>query len=165
MVRRLTPYQMKKSAAAWASQVNNNRHLETEVQEADAHKLTGMLYSAIISHLNDGIRALDRQDNASKNKWLNKAQAGITELRITLRHDIDPEFAANLDNLYEYCGRLISRAKAANKTDLIVEVINLLTPIKEAWETVADEARQFRKELAEFQRNQAAKDLQNSSKP
>lgn len=152
MVRRLTPYQMKKSAQAWASQVNNNRHLETEVEEADAHKLTQLLYTAIISHLNDGVSAIDRKDNASKNKWLNKAQSGLNELRVTLRHDIAPELAANLDNLYEYCGRLVSQAKASNSDTPIFEAINLLTPIKEAWESIADEARKFREDLAKQQR-------------
>ncbi|GLR63034.1 flagellar export chaperone FliS [Marinospirillum insulare] len=151
MVRRLTPYQMKKSAQAWASQVNNNRHLEAEIEDADAHKLTQLLYTAILSHLNDGISAIDRKDDTSKNKWLGKAQAGLNELRITLRHDIEPELAANLDNLYEYSGRLISQAKASNSDAPIFEAINLLTPIKEAWETIADEARQFREELAKHQ--------------
>ncbi|SFX24797.1 flagellar export chaperone FliS [Marinospirillum alkaliphilum] len=165
MVRRMTPYQMKKSAAAWASQVNNNRHLETEVQEADAHKLTLMLYTAIIAHMNDGIRAIERKDDLSKNKWLSKAQAGINELRVTLRHDIDAEFSANLDNLYEYCGRQLGKAKAASDTSLVVEVINLLTPIKEAWEEAAPEARKFREDLAQFQKEQAAKAQQEAPKP
>lgn len=163
--RRQTPYQMQKSAEAWASQVNNNRHLQTEVQEADAHKLTLMLYTAIISHMNDGVRAIERKDDQSKNKWLGKAQAGINELRATLRHDIEPELAANLDNLYEYSGRLISRAKAGNKPDPVIEVINLITPIKEAWESIADEARKFRADLAQFQKEQAIKAQQDSSKP
>lgn len=163
--RRLTPYQMQKSAQAWASQVNNNRHLETEVQEADAHKLTQMLYSAIISHLSDGMRAIERKDETSKNKWLSKAQAGINELRLTLRHDIEPELSSNLDNLYEYCGRQISKAKASNKTDPVIETINLLTPIKEAWESVADEARKFREDLSKFQKEQAAKAQQDAQKP
>lgn len=162
MVRRLTPYQMKKSAAAWAAQVNNNRHLETEVQEADAHKLTQMLYTAILSHLQDGIRAIERQDDLSKNKWLNKAQAGINELRVTLRHDIDPEFSGNLDSLYEYCGRQLGKAKAGRDTEPLLEVINLLQPIKEAWENVADEARKFREDLAQYQKEQRAKAQQGN---
>lgn len=165
MVRRMTPYQMKKSAEAWASQVNNNRHLETEVQEADAHKLTLMLYTAIISHMNDGIRAIERNDDLSKNKCLNKVQAGINELRVTLRHDIDAEFSANLDNLYEYCGRQLGKAKAANDTVLITEVINLLTPIRDAWATSTTEARKFREDLAEYQKEQAAKAQQEAPKP
>lgn len=157
MVRRLTPYQIKKSAQAWASQVNHNRHLETEVEEADAHKLTQLLYIAILSHLNDGVSAIDRKDNASKNKWLDKAQSGLNELRITLRHDIAPELATNLDNLYEYSGRLISQAKASNSDAPVFEAINLLTPIKEAWESIADEARQFRADLTKQQRELASK--------
>lgn len=163
MVRRLTPYQMKKSAQAWASQVNNNRHLEAEVEDADAHKLTQLLYTAIISHLNDGVSAIDRKDNTSKNKWLEKAQAGLNELRITLRHDLEPELAANLDNLYEYCGRLISQAKASNLDVPIFEAINLLTPIKEAWVNITAEARQFREDLAKQQRELANKASAESS--
>ncbi|WP_027849354.1 flagellar export chaperone FliS [Marinospirillum minutulum] len=164
MVRRLTPYQVKKSAQAWASQVNNNRHLEAEVEDADAHKLTQLLYTAILSHLNDGVSAIDRKDDTSKNKWLGKAQAGLNELRVTLRHDIEPELAANLDNLYEYCGRLISQAKASNLDTPIFEAIHLLTPIKEAWESIADEARQFREDLAKHQRELANKAPTESSK-
>lgn len=163
--RRQTPYQMQKSAEAWASQVNNNRHLQTEVQEADAHKLTLMLYTAIISHLNDAVSAIGRKDEPSKNKWLQKAHAGVNELRATLRHDIEPELAANLDNLYEYSGRLISRAKASSKADPVIEVINLLTPIKEAWGSIADEARKFREDLVKFQREQASKAQQDAQKP
>lgn len=165
MVRRLTPYQMKKSAAAWASQINNNRHLEIEVQEADAHKLTLMLYNAILSHLQDGLRAIERNDEASKNKWLNKAQAGITELRVTLRHDLDSELAATLENLYEYCGRTTGKAKASKNGDLVVEVINLLQPIKEAWESVTDEARKFREDLAQYQKEQVSKAKQGNQEP
>lgn len=164
MVRRLTPYQMKKSAQAWAEQVNHNRHLEAEVEDADAHKLTQLLYTAIISHLNDGVSAIDRKDNASKNKWLEKAQAGLNELRFTLRHDLEPELAANLDNLYEYCGRLVTQAKASNSDAPVFEVINLLTPIIEAWESIADEARQFREDLVKYQREQASKAAE-SNKP
>ena len=164
MVRRLTPYQMKKSAQAWASQVNNNRHLEAEVEDADAHKLTQLLYTAIISHLNDGVSAIDRKDNASKNKWLEKSQAGLNELRVTLRHDLDPELASNLDNLYEYCGRLIGQAKASNSDAPIFEAINLLTPIKEAWESIAGDARKFREDLAKQQRELASKAQAEPSK-
>ena len=164
MVRRLTPYQVKKSAQAWASQVNHNRHLEAEVEDADAHKLTQLLYTAILSHLNDGVSAIDRKDDLSKNKWLGKAQAGLNELRVTLRHDIEPELAANLDNLYEYCGRLISQAKASNSDKPVFEAINLLAPIKEAWEDIADEARQFREDLAKQQREIANKAQAEESK-
>ncbi|SFC14420.1 protein FliS [Marinospirillum celere] len=163
MPRPMTPYQMKKSAQAWASQVNNNRHLEMEVAEADAHQRTSMLYKAMISHMQDGIRALERQDEVSKNKWLTKAHTCFNELRASLRHDIEPEFAANLDNLYEYCGRQLAKARVANKVELVEECINLLTPIQEAWDQVHDEAMKFREDLAEYQKSQAAKSPQQDA--
>lgn len=157
MARNLTPYQMKRSAQVWASQVNHNRHLEVEVEQADAHQLTQLLYTAILSHLNDSISALDRKDSIATNKWLNKALAGLNELRATLRHDLDPEFAANLDNVYEYCGRLISRARVSYSDAAVFEVINLLTPIQEAWQSIAVEAREFREDIVKKQREQASK--------
>lgn len=163
MARRLTPYQMKKSAQAWASQVNNNRHLEMEVAEADAHKRTSMLFKAMISHMQDGIRALERKDDASKNKWLTKAQTCFNDLRATLRHDLDPDFAANLDNLYEYCGRQLAKARVTNKVEPVEEAINLITPIQEAWNQVHDEAMKFREDLAEYQKNQTSKSQQDAN--
>ncbi len=164
MRRRQTPYQMKKSAAAWASQVNNNQHLQTEVQSADAHQLISMLYKALFSHLDDAFRGCERQDSASKTRWLNKSIACLSELRISLRPDLDAELFTNLDNLYEYSGRLLGKAKIQAETPegfqqtqaLIQEVQALLRPVKEAWEEVYDEALKFREDLAEYQKNQAS---------
>lgn len=163
--RSQTPYQMKKSAAAWASQVNNNQHLQSEVQAADAHQLIGMLFKATLSHLEDAHRGSERQDAASRTKWLNKSIACLSELRISLRHDLAPELSANLDNLYEYSARLLGRAKVqatnekgfAATRGLIKEVQELLTPLQEAWDQVHQEALKFREDLAEYQKNLAAK--------
>lgn len=155
MAKPLTPYQQKKFANAWASQVKNNRHLQEEVAQADAHKLTTLLFTAILSHLKDSLSALNRQD-ASANTWLNKALAGINELRVTLRHDLDPELAANLSSLYDYCGVLISQAKAKVSQEPVLEIIKLLAPIKEAWEQIAPEAKQFREDLAAQQQEMSS---------
>ncbi|MFK7160452.1 flagellar export chaperone FliS [Marinospirillum sp. MEB164] len=161
--RRHTPYQMQKSAEAWASQVHNNRHLEAEVEEADAHKLTLLLYTAILAHMKDALSAMQRDDQVAKVKWVNKAQTGINELRVTLRHDIEPEISMTLDSLYDYLGRQLAKAKAAkDAAPLVLECIRLLAPIKEAWEQVMDEARQFRAELATYQQEMAAKDESSS---
>lgn len=164
MRRPQTPYQMKKSAAAWASQVNHNQHLESEVQQADAHQLISLLYKATLSHLEDTLRGCARQDAASRAKWLNKAQACISELRISLRHDLDAEIAGTLDSLYEYSGRQLVKAKIQAATDagfaktqeLVNEVLELLKPVAEAWQEAHPEAMKFREDLAEYQKNQAA---------
>lgn len=164
MKRRQTPYQMQKSAAAWASQVNNNRHLEAEVNEADSHKLIQMLYAALLSHLENAERGLARSDFASKTKWLSKTQACISEARAALRHDLAPEFAATLFSLYEYAEQLVIKAKLkpltaegnAEAIALTVECRNLLQPLKEAWDETAEEARAFRVELSEKQQQMAA---------
>ena len=171
MRRPQTPYQLKKSAAAWASQVNNNQHLQSEVQSADSHQLIAMLFKATLSHLEDAKRGSERQDAASKTKWLNKSISCISELRISLRHDIDPDFATNLDNLYDYSARQLAKAKIQPETSkgfvatqtLITEVLELLSPIQEAWDQVHQEATKFREDLAEYQKNQAAKQPQQNA--
>lgn len=159
MKRRQTPYQMQKSAAAWAAQVNNNRHLEVEVAEADSHKLIQMLFAALVSHLENAERGLLRSDFASKTKWLSKSQACISEARGALRHDVNPELSANLFSLYEYAEQLIIKAKLKPLTDegnkegiaLVIECRDLMLPLKEAWDETAEEARTFRAELLEKQ--------------
>lgn len=149
MTRPLTPYQRKKFANAWASQVHNNRHLETEVEQADAHQLTTMLFGGILNHLKDALSAATRQDVASKNQRLDKALTCVNQLRLTLRHDLNPELTSNLRRLYDYCGQLLSQAKAkVELTQPIVDVIELISPLKEAWEQITPEVRQFREEIA-----------------
>lgn len=172
MKRRQTPYQMQKSAAAWAAQVNNNRHLEVEVAEADSHKLIQMLFAALISHLDNAERGLTRSDFASKTKWLSKSQACISEARGALRHDLNPEFSANLFSLYEYAEMLTIKAKLKPLTQvgnkeaiaLVVECRNLLQPLKEAWDETAEEARAFRAELLEKQQQMVAEAAASENK-
>lgn len=147
MRKATTLRQQQLAAQMYSSQISNNKHLQTEVEEADPHKLIEMLFSAIVSHMQDGISAIERDDSASMNKWLTKAQAGVNELRISLRHDLDPEMAANLDNLYEYIGRQLGSAKAGKETALVEECIQLITPVKDAWTEIGPEARQFREDL------------------
>lgn len=149
MAKPLTPYQRKKFANAWASQVHNNRHLETEIEQADAHQLTTMLFGGILNHLKDALSAATRQDLASKNLRLDKALTCVNQLRLTLRHDLNPELTSNLKRLYDYCGQLLSQAKAkVELTQPILDVIELISPLKEAWEEITPEVRKFREEIA-----------------
>lgn len=164
--RRQTPYQMKKSAENWASQVHRNQHLETEVNEATPHRLIQMLFNALLSHLENAQRGLERGDATSKATWLNKAQKCIGEARASLRFDLYPELAANLFDLYDYCERLLVQAKLKplnpssnlEAIALVKETAALLKPIQEAWFETAAEAEAFRTDLIEKQRA-AASDL------
>jgi flagellar protein FliS len=57
----------------------------------------------------------------------------IEELRASLNLEDGGEIAANMADLYEYCGRQLVRANAENRPEMLDEVGHLLREIRSAW--------------------------------
>jgi flagellar protein FliS len=68
---------------------------------------------------------------------LSKAVAILEEgLRSSLDKEVGGELAENLDALYEYCSNTLIEANLSNQPDKLDEVVKLLAPIRDAWETI-----------------------------
>jgi flagellar protein FliS len=116
--------------------------IKDQIAAADPHKVTQLLMQTALENLAVAKGCIDRSDMVNKGKPIAKATSIITSLRDTLNHELGGEIATNLDSLYTYMLEQLSEASVSNNSALVTEVINLLLPIKTAWDQIPESAKQ-----------------------
>ncbi|MFK7160453.1 flagellar export chaperone FliS [Marinospirillum sp. MEB164] len=149
---RRTAYLMQRKAQAWAEQVNFNHHLRSVIESADPHELINLLYKGLGQHLEALKGALTRFEPARKTLHSTKALFCVNELRLSLRHELYPQLAENLNLLYEYMTRQIAWMllqpmhpnfcrEALRRLD---EIQQLLQPLAASWLRLTEGAKAYR---------------------
>lgn len=99
-------------------------------------KLIDMLLAGALDRIATAKGALLRAEVATKVANISAAIAIVDHLRLCLDHKAGGEVAANLEALYEYIGRRLVRANAANDRAALDECADLLRTIRSAWENL-----------------------------
>ncbi len=111
---------------------------QTAAADASPHRLIQMLMEGIQESLIKAKGHIERNEIAGKGEQISRAIGCIGGLRDSLRPEASPEMAANLDALYDYMERRLLEANLSADVDLLDEVIDLLHPIKEAWDAIGN---------------------------
>ncbi len=111
---------------------------QTVITDADPHRLIQMLMEAVQESLIKAKGHMERGEVADKGVQISRAIGCINGLRGSLKSEAGPEMAANLDALYDYMERSLVEANLKSDTDIVDEVIDLLLPVKEAWDAIGD---------------------------
>ena len=115
--------------------------LETQINNASPHRLIQLLMEGALERLNGAKAAMDRGDTATKGVLIGKAMAIISGLRSSLDMSVEgTDLPDRLDDLYDYMGRRLLEASAANKGEMVAEVIELLKTVKSGWDGIAPQA-------------------------
>src|SRR6266568_6131972 len=109
-----------------------SQYQEMEVQTTPG-RLVVMLYDGALRFLHLGLKALRRGETEAQGVNLGKAQNILCELLGTLDMSV-AEPAHSLHSLYRYCLQRLLIGNAADRAEYIEEVIQLLTPLRDAWE-------------------------------
>jgi flagellar protein FliS len=119
--------------------INNGyqQYQRSNVTSAPPETLVVLLYSELLCCLISAREACRRNDAITKNKNTIKAIRILTELMISLNMEEGQEVALNLSLLYEYISKKLLQAGRDMATAPYDEAIKLLSPLKEAWESVA----------------------------
>ncbi|GAC27168.1 flagellar export chaperone FliS [Brumicola pallidula] len=126
--------------------------LKQDIASADPHRLTLMLMQGALDRMAYSKGCMERKDFAGKAEHLSRVNAILLNLRDTLDLDVGGDVAQNLYALYEFMIRQLQDANVQNNLQTIDEVINLLLPIKKAWASIPDDAKQ---EAYEIQRRKS----------
>ena len=123
------------AAAASYKQVKNH----SAVDSASPHKLIEMLFDGAVERVTQAKVAMQHKNMALKGNKINGAINIINGLRESLNHDEHDasDIAANLDGLYEYITRILSRAHITNDENLLNEAMTLLSELGEAWKQIS----------------------------
>jgi flagellar protein FliS len=115
-------------------------YYQTHVQSRSPLELVVMLYDGAIRFLDQAAVAMDERDMATKALALSRAFAILNELQSTLNVKDGGELARQLDALYSHMHDRLVDANVQRSSAPIRDVINLLTPLRDAWMQVATPA-------------------------
>lgn len=111
--------------------------LQSSIMDANPHRLVQMLMEGFIEKANIARHAMNRHDMATKGVNISKAIAILGGLKDGLNMDAG-ELSANLHELYSYMEKRLFEASAANNEEMVVEVIDLMKTLKDAWVKIPD---------------------------
>lgn len=117
-----------------------NAYKQNSVTTASPGELTLMLYNGCIKFIHQGKKAIEAKDIQNRNKNIQKAQAIISELMLTLNMDIP--ISKEMYSLYEYMNRRLIEANIRNDVAAIAEVESLIIEFRDTWKEVIKINRQ-----------------------
>lgn len=112
--------------------------VQTAVAEASPHRLVQMTMEAIQDSLSRAKGHIERKEIGPKGEQISRAIACVNSLRDSLNMEAGKELSANLDRLYAYIERRLLEANIHSSVAMIDEVLALLKPVKEGWDSIAD---------------------------
>lgn len=111
--------------------------VETEVAQADPHRLVMMLFDGLLSNVAAARGALVRGDIKAKCQHVGNAVRILEDgLKGTLNLAEGGEIAQNLQRLYDFCVMRLTQANARNDDAIFKEVIEVITPIADGWKQI-----------------------------
>lgn len=112
----------------------HNAYKQNSVTTASPGELTLMLYNGCLKFLTIAKKAMLDKNIEAKNTNLQKAQAIITELMVTL--DMNVPISKEIQPLYDYMKRRLLEANIKNDPAIIDEVAGLVTEFRDTWKEV-----------------------------
>ena len=117
-------------------------NLEAELSVADPHRVIQMMYEGLIERLSQAKGAIMRHDYEYKADRISKAVGIINGLQSALDNRSNPELGQRMFALYDYMKELLTKASVSLDTAPIDEVINLIIPIKQAWDQIPQDIKE-----------------------
>lgn len=122
---------MSPQMKAWQS------YRQVATQTASPGQVVLMLYNGIIRFLEQARLGFGMDDpkefNEAINNNIQRAQAIINEMNLSLNLAEGGEFAQKMRGLYDYFDRLLQDANISKTEPPILEVINRVTVLRDAW--------------------------------
>ena len=110
------------------------------VNTASPGKLTLMLYNGCLRFIQIAKKAIEEKNIELKNTNIQKTQAIVNELMVTLNTDL--EVSQNLMSLYDYFNRRLTEANVKNDIAILHEVEGYITEFRDTWKEVIQLNRQ-----------------------
>jgi flagellar secretion chaperone FliS len=108
-------------------------YLLQRIETASPLDLIRILYEAALERVNEALTALHSGDIIKRGHAVTKAIEILSELQMSLRCDVQPEYSNTLSGLYSYMQQQLIRAHAEQSESLLQEVARLLGTLLEGW--------------------------------
>jgi flagellar protein FliS len=121
--------------AAYAASPQSYQH--HSVLTAPPEQLVVMLYDGALRFLRQSVAAMGIEDFDRAGRSMNRAEAIIDELLVTLDMEAGGEVATGLRDLYLFCRRHLMEARLQRDPAKVAQVADLLAGLRESWATIA----------------------------
>ncbi|MCQ8884838.1 flagellar export chaperone FliS [Pseudoalteromonas agarivorans] len=112
---------------------------ELSLSEANPHQVIQILMREFLTQVYQAKAFINRKEIEAKNNSIKKAISIIGGLKGGLNFEQGGGIADNLNNLYDYMVVRLSEANMQNSVEILDEVNELFSPIKEAWDGISEE--------------------------
>ncbi|MET1248336.1 flagellar export chaperone FliS [Sporolactobacillus sp. STCC-11] len=109
---------------------------QNSVLTATPGELTLMLYNGCIKFIRQGKLSISEEDIEGKNIYIQKAQAIIRELMVTL--DQKQPVSKSMMQMYDYMNRRLIEANIKNDTAILDEVEGFVAEFRDTWKQVIE---------------------------
>ena len=111
-----------------------NAYQRYAILTATPPELTLMLYEGAIKFCNIGILAIEKNDYEKANTNIKKAQAIITELRVTLdrKYPVWEDF----ERVYDYIYRRLVEGNIHKDIEIIEDALKYIREMRDTWKEV-----------------------------
>ncbi|WP_064093077.1 flagellar export chaperone FliS [Rossellomorea aquimaris] len=122
--------------------INNpyTAYQNNSVNTASPGELTLMLYNGSLKFIHLAKKAIEDKNIELRNTNIQKIQAIIQELMVTLNTDL--EISQNLMSLYDYVNHRLTEANIKNDVAILEEVEGLISEFRDTWKEVIQLNRQ-----------------------
>ncbi len=115
-----------------------NQYKNNQIETASPEKILIMLYDGAIRFTRQAMQGIDSGDKTLQAEKISRAMAIICEFSNSLDHEIGGEIAADLDALYGFMTRELTRANLTGDRKALEVVEELLLGLRETWVEAAD---------------------------
>lgn len=131
------------------------RNIQQELAEADPHKVTLLLMQGVLDKLAQAKGCLARKDLAGKSEHVSRVITIIMYLRDTLDLNVKEKVTDDLYSLYSFMVSHLTDSSQKDADKQMSEVIEMMLPIKMAWQQIPEAAKQQAYQAREQQAQKA----------
>jgi flagellar secretion chaperone FliS len=114
-----------------------NQYKNNHILNATPEQILIMLYDGAIRFCRQAMQAMDEDRMVDKAEKISKAMAIVCEFANTLDHEVGGKIAEDLDALYGFIIKELSRANRENDRKALETVEDLLSGLRETWAEAA----------------------------
>lgn len=109
----------------------NNKNLAMKVSNSSPQELTLLLYDGCLNYIKLGELNLKEKNFEKTNRYLQRAQQIINELRLNLNHQY--EISQSLDQLYQFSYNQLVQGNIKSDYVLITNAKDVIQNLRDAW--------------------------------